>query len=117
MPRVPCKLSSKSSLNPHSLDIRELPNAVNTQFSAVPGGFDATKRNSRVRGDHLVDENHSGFEFINEPFALLVILCPCACTQAEAAVVRNPDRIIKIIHSKDRSHRSEELFLVGGRIL
>src|SRR5579864_4754829 len=58
---VPCKLTSKFSLNPHSLNIRELPNAMNTQFAAISGLFHATERNPRVRSDHLVDENHPCF--------------------------------------------------------
>src|SRR5208283_1436331 len=82
----------------HRLYIHELADAVGGEFAAVAGLFDAAEGDSRIRGDHLVDEDHARFEFVDEALAFAVVFRPGAGAEAEAAVVGEADGFINVLN-------------------
>ncbi len=81
----------------------------------MAGTFYATERDAGIGGDHFVDEDHAGFEFVDETFALAVIVSPGAGAEAEAAVVGEADGFVDIFDAEERGDGAEELFAIGGR--
>src|SRR6266849_8373636 len=78
-------------LQPHSLYVYEFPDSIGCEFSTVPRMLHTAERHSRVGDDHLVQENHSCLEFVDEAFGFRRIMCPGAGSQSETAVIRNLD--------------------------
>src|SRR5579864_5213465 len=74
--------------------------------------LDASKWNSRVRGDHLVDEHHPGLKLIDEALALLVVIRPHTRAQAEANVIGQSNRLILILYTKHGSYRPEQFLTI-----
>ena len=83
----------------------------------MAGSFDAAEGHARVRSHHLVDEDHAGFEFVDEALALGGIVGPRAGAEAEAAVVGDGDGFVEIFYAENAGDRAEELFAIGGRFL
>src|SRR5271166_925517 len=104
-------------LDPHRLRIHKLSDADRAQFTAVAGCLYSSKRHARVRGDHFVDENHARLDFVDEAFALFLIVCPDTGAETEAHVVGNADRFIDVLHPENGSYRPKEFLTIGGRIL
>ena len=96
-----------ASANPHRFYIGEFANAVDAQFAAVAGTFDAAKGHARVGYDHLVDKNHSRFQFVDEKRALAVVIGPRAGAQAVAMVVGDAHGFVGIFHAKDGGDRAK----------
>src|ERR1700676_653038 len=94
-------------LNPHSLDIRKLANPVRSEFTAVSRVLYAAKGQAGIGRNHPVDEHHPCFNFIDEAFALVLVIRPGAGSQPEAAVVRDRNCLVHILGAKYRSHRSK----------
>src|SRR5271154_1011299 len=111
------QISSKvtASCDPHRFDIHEFADAVGGEFAAVAGTFYATEGDAGVGGDHFVDEDHAGFEFVDEAFTFAVVGGPGAGAEAEAAVVGECDRFVDIFDTEQRGDGAEKLFAVGGR--
>src|ERR1019366_5714138 len=102
--------------DPNRLRVHELADAVRSQFSPVAGLLHAAERNARIGGDHLVNEYHPSFEFVDEALALLVVVGPCARALAKAHVVGYANRLILILHAEDRGHGAEEFLAVRRRV-
>lgn len=101
--------------DPDSFDIHEFTDAVGCEFTAVAGVFDPAKGNARIGSDHFVDEDHTGFEFVDEAFALCRVGGPGAGSQAEAAIVGQADGFVDIFDAEQRGNGAEELFAISGR--
>ena len=84
----------------HRLDIHELPDPIRRKLASVAGVLYAAKRNARIGSHHLVDEDHSGFEFVDEALAFAVVFGPGAGAQAEAAIVRQANGLVDILNPK-----------------
>src|SRR4030081_611414 len=111
----PCALCGKrpSALcDPNSLDIHELPDPEDSQFPSMPRLLDAAKRNARIRRHHLVDEDHPGFQFIDEALTLPLIVGPRARPQAKTAVIGDADRLVDILDTKQRRDRTKKLLAI-----
>src|SRR5215471_14342875 len=78
---------SRQSTDPNGLGVGEFADAVGTKFATVTGGFHAAERYARVGDDHLVDENHAGFEIADKLFAFGGVVGPGARAQPETRVV------------------------------
>jgi len=99
-----CCLSSDLTVgarsgNPDRFRVREFANACGTQFAAETGTFYAAEWQTRIGGDHRVDENHSAVQLRCEKFLLLAIFGPCARTQAECGVVCELDGRVGIANA------------------
>ena len=105
---------NESLRHPHRFGVQELSNADQPELSAVPGMFNAAERDARVRGYHLVDEDHSGFEFVDEALLFFFVVGPGAGAQAEADIIGQANGLILILYPEDGGHRAEEFFTVGG---
>jgi len=81
----------------------------------VSGLLDSAERDAGIGGDHLVDEDHPGLEFVDEAFALAVVGGPGAGAEAEAAVVGEADGLVDIFDAEQRGDRTEEFFAIGRR--
>src|SRR5580700_2294904 len=97
------------------LDIHELADAVGRKLASMPGVFDPAERDAGIGGDHLVDEHHTAFEFVDEPFALVLVGGPGAGAEPEAAVVGQVDGFVDIFDAEEHRDRAEKFFAVGGR--
>ena len=86
--------------DPHSFDVHEFANAVGGEFAAMAGLLYPAKGNTRIGSDHLVDEHHTGFEFVDKTLALGIVVGPGAGAEAEAAVVREGDCFVDILHAE-----------------
>src|SRR5437660_11193687 len=119
LPRRPIiRLRASNCLrDPHCLGVYEFPDAYHSQFTSVTRGFHSAEGDARVRCHHLVDEHHPCFNFVDEALPLLFVIGPDARAQAEPHVVRQPDRLTRVFHPEDRSHRAKELLPIGGRVL
>src|SRR2546426_244991 len=82
----------------------------------MPGLLDPAERDTRVRGYHLIDENHAGLELVDEALAFVLIVGPGTRAQPEAGVVSDADRLVQIFHTKQRGHRTKKLLPVRRRI-
>src|ERR1700688_3813725 len=76
-----------SLLHPNCLYIREFANSVGAQLAAHPRTLHAAKRNPGVGKHHLIDEDHAGFEFADEPLLFAFVVRPGAGAEAEPAVI------------------------------
>src|ERR1700704_4881773 len=92
---------SNPSLHPDGLYIRKFANPVSAQFSAISGSLHPAKRDPRIGGYHLVDKNHTRFELIDEEVLLTLIVRPRARSEAESAVVGDPNRFLGIFHTEN----------------
>src|SRR5260370_38988515 len=88
-------------LDPNCLNVHKLADPVLCTFSSVPRKLDTTERQARVGSHHLVQEDHAGIEFVDEPFGFRRIIGPSARTEPEAAVVRDLDGLIRILDAKN----------------
>src|SRR5258705_13766932 len=79
--------------------------------------LDASERNPRVRSNHLIQEDHSCFEFVDETLGLPRIIRPGTSAQSEAAIIGDSNRVVYRFDTKNGSHRPEKFFLVRGSIL
>src|SRR6267143_6471154 len=104
-----------SLLNPYRFDIGELPYSMGSQFPPMPRPLHSPEWDSRIGRHHAVDEHHPRFQIIDESFALILVVCPGACSQAKSAVVRDANRIVQVLRSEHARHRSKQLFLVSRR--
>ena len=71
-------VSSCPLRDPHGFDIHEFADAVGCELAAMARTFYAAEGDARVGGDHFVDEDHAGLEFVDEAFALAVVAGPGA---------------------------------------
>ena len=101
--------------DPDGFDVHEFADAVGGEFASVARTFDPAERDAGIGGDHFVDEDHAGFEFIDEALALAVISRPGAGAQAEATVIGETDGFVDIFDAEQRGDGAEEFFAVGGR--
>src|SRR5258708_11921117 len=62
----------------HRFYIHELANAIGGELSAMAGLLNSAEGNARVRGDHLIDEDHARLKLIDEALALAVVGGPGA---------------------------------------
>ena len=91
-----CSVSSDLTLaarsrNPDRFRVCEFADACGAQFATKTGAFYAAEWQTRIGGDHRVDENHSAIQLRCEKLLLLAIFGPRARTQAECGVVRKLD--------------------------
>ena len=82
----------------------------------MAGGFHAAERETGVGGDHGIDEDHAGFEFVDEALALGRIVGPGAGAEAEAAVIGDAQGLINIFHAENAGDGAEEFLAIGGGI-
>jgi len=64
----------------------------------------------------LVDEDHSGVQFVHKPLAFRRISGPGARSKSEACVIRNLDGVIDVSGAEERSNRTEKLLTIRRRI-
>src|ERR1700722_6557622 len=102
-------------LDPNCLDVDELANPLHGEFASMPRILHAPERQARIGRHHLVEKNHSGIEFVDEPFRFRRIFGPSAGAEPEAAVVGDLESVIDILDAKYRRHWAEEFFLVRRR--
>src|SRR6266481_1041208 len=99
-------------LNPYRLDVRELTDSMGPQFSPVTGPFHSPEGHTRIGSHHAVYENHSGFQIVDEAFALILVVRPGARPQPKPAVVRDSNRVIKVRSPEHARHRTKQLLVV-----
>src|ERR1700691_2225467 len=116
-PALPRESADASRLlgDPHSFDIHEFSDAVGGEFAAVAGTFYTAERDACVGGGHFVDEDHAGFEFVDEALAFGGVGGPGAGAEAEAAVVGEADGFVNIFDAEQGGDGTEEFFAIGGR--
>src|SRR5271163_3470091 len=81
-------------LDPHRLNIRKLANSIRTQLTSITRAFHAPKRHPRVRGHHLIDENHSGLKLVDESILFRWDVAPCGCSEPKTSVIRDVNRFV-----------------------
>src|SRR6266496_238788 len=116
-----CCVSSELTLaarsrNPDRFRVREFADACGTQLATKTGAFYAAEWQTRIGGDHRVDENHSAVQLRCEKFLLLAIFGPCARTQAECGVVCELEGRVGIAHAENSGNRAEDFFAVRRRL-
>src|SRR6266576_5572998 len=116
-----CCVSSDLTLaarsgNPDRFCVCEFANACGAQLATKTGAFYAAEWQTRIGGDHRVDENHSAVQLRYENFLLLAIFGPCARTQAEGGVVRYLEGRVGIAHAEKSCNRAEDFFAVRWRL-
>src|SRR6266487_3938756 len=104
-----------SSRNPDRFGVCKFADASGAEFAAEPGAFYSAERQTRIGGDHGVDENHSGVQLRREEFLFFTIIRPRAGAEPEWGVVRELDRFVGIAHTEDSCNRAEHFFAVRGR--
>ena len=107
---------SRFSGNPDRFRVREFANARGAEFASETGTFHTAEWQTRIGGDHRVDENHSAVQLRYEKFLLLAIFGPCARTQAESGVVRELDGRVGIAHAENSCDWAEDFFAVRWRL-
>jgi hypothetical protein len=63
----------------------------------------------------LLNEDHSNIEFVGESFTFACASGPDTCSETEACVVSDMDRLLDICYAEQRGDGPEELFTIGGR--
>ena len=101
--------------NPNRLRVRELANSGRAEFASEAGTFHTAERQTRIGGDHRIDENHSGLQVGYEELLLLGIIRPRAGSEAERTVVCHLDRLRCIAYPENRCNGAEDLFAINGR--
>src|SRR5258708_84228 len=84
-------------LNPHRLDIGELPDSMGPKLPTMPRPLHSSERNSRIRRHHAIHEHHPRFHALHQTFALILLVGPGACPQSEPAVVGDSNRITQVL--------------------
>src|SRR5215475_8604634 len=79
-------------LDTHRLDVDEFANAFARKLAPVARTLHSAEGQSRVGGDHAVDEDQSRLDLIDQAVTLLVVIRPGARSQAEGRVVGQADR-------------------------
>src|SRR6266513_1614705 len=102
--------------NPDRFCACEFTNACGAQFATKTGAFYAAEWQTRIGGNHRVDENHSAVQLRRKKFLLLAIFGPCARTQAECGVVRELEGRVGIADAENSCNRAEDFFAVRGRL-
>jgi len=69
----------------------------------VAGVLDAAEGHAGIGGDHPVDEDPAGFDFVDEPFSLTVVGGPGTGTEAETAVFGEVDGFVDIFDTGEES--------------
>src|SRR5229473_1521162 len=100
-------------LQPHGLYVYELPDSIRCEFSTVPRMLHTAERHSRVGDDHLVQENHSCLEFVDETLGFPGIMGPGAGSQSEAAVIGDLYGLVHSLYAENRRDRSKKFFAIG----
>jgi len=83
----------------------------------MAGGLYTAEGHAGIGCDHLIDEDHTGFKIVDEPFAFASIVRPRAGAEAEPAVIGDGDGLIDASHTKDAGDRAKEFLGIGGGIL
>src|SRR6266478_1576848 len=91
-------------LQPHSFYVHEFTDSICREFSPVAGMFHSAERHSRVGDYHLIQEDHSCLEFVDEAFGFRRIVSPCAGSQSETAVIRNLYCLVLSLYPENLRH-------------
>src|SRR6202035_5796745 len=101
-------------LDPHCLDVDELPDADLGELAAVARALDAAEGQAGVGLDGAVDEDRAGLDLRGQVGAARRIGGPEAGAEAEAGAVGEGDRLRGVLGADDGGDRTEGL-LVEGR--
>src|SRR5207248_2112677 len=89
--------------------------AGGAKLTAETGTFYSAERQTRIGGDHCIDENHAGIQLRYEEFLLLAIIGPCAGAETKCGVVRQLDGIMGVAHPENSCDRAEHFFTIRRR--
>src|SRR5919198_325888 len=101
--------------NPNCLRIGELANSGGAEFASKTGTFHTAEWQTRIGGDHRVDENHSSFQIRREELLFLGIIRPRAGGKTKRTVVCHFDRLICVGYPENGCDRSKNFFAISGR--
>ena len=88
--------------------------ALTAELAAEAGGLPAAEGQGVVVDQRVVDPDHAGFEPLGGLHRLLEVGGEDRCAEAEGAVIREPDRLVEILHPADRGDRAKT-FLAADR--
>ena len=112
-PGVGESFQSHFSRNPDRFRVCEFADSGGAEFAAEPGAFYAAKRQTRIGGDHGVDEDHSGVQLRCEKFLFFAIVGPRAGAEPKCGVVRELDRVVGVAHPENSCNRTEDFLAIG----
>src|SRR5258706_16115979 len=93
--------SSRNLFHPHRFNVHKFPDSMRRELASMSGVLDSSEGYAGIEGYHLVEEDHSRLQFIDEAFGFHGIIGPSAGTQSEAAVIRDPNAFVDCLHAKD----------------
>src|SRR5262249_54311049 len=116
-----CRVSSDLKLtarsrNPDRFRVREFANAGGAQFATEAGAFYAAEWQTRIGGDHRIDENHAAVQLRCEKFLLSAIIGPRARAQPERRVIGELDSRVGIARAENSCNWAEDFFAVRRRV-
>src|SRR5271166_5004262 len=106
----------RSLRHAHGLNVHKLTNSAGTQFAAIPRALHAAEWKSRIGRYHTIDEDHAGFDLVDEAGLLGGVGGPDTGAQAEFGIVGDADGVVDSFGSKQDGHGSEEFFAVSGGV-
>src|ERR1039458_4676301 len=106
----------RSLRHAHGLNVDKLTKSAGTKFATVSRSLHAAERQSRIGRYHRVDEDHAGFDLVDEAGLLGVVGGPDTGAETEFGIVGDADGVVDVVGAKQDGHGSEEFFDVGGGI-
>src|ERR1043165_3723213 len=96
--------------NHYGFNVEEFTQAMNSELAAVAGSLYSAEGEARIGSDHRIDEDHAGFDFVDESLLLSGVAGPGAGSEAEGGVIRELDGGGEIVDAKERCDGAEEFF-------
>src|SRR5207245_7326784 len=91
----------------YGFDVSKLQHSISRQFATEAAVLDATKGDSRIRNDYVVNAYEAGCNLSGDLFCSSNVLPPDASSKPEAGQVGELDSLIIIFHNHDRGNGSE----------